>query len=353
MNGARLKLARVGAGLSLRKLSDEIGSLVSHTKLASCENNNEHLDSRSLMAVCLRLGINEDYLLGKDEISLEGVEWRKNRITSRREEAQVESVVIDRLQRYLNVEELLNISSRTWARPKGIKKVNELLDAETAANELRKRWDVGNNPIFGLGEFLEEKGIKVLKVKLPTSVSGLTCWATSIDGEKSPVIIINEENTGERIRFTMAHELGHMILDCSKHANEEKVAHRFAGAFLMPGAPIRKEVGTHRQSIEMAELFELKQVYGVSVQALAYRLKDLGIISRATLGSLFDEFEELGYRTPPYREPNPIKVESIDRFKRLCIRAFSEKAIDEAKVASLLGVKLSVLDEILGPPQAR
>ena len=60
----------------------------------------------------------------------------------------------------------------------------------------------------------------------------------------------------------------------------EKAAHRFAGAFLMPAEALWSEVGKRRTAVGWDELFKLKQLSGVSVQALTYRCKDLGMFNR-------------------------------------------------------------------------
>lgn len=78
----------------------------------------------------------------------------------------------------------------------------------------------------------------------------------------------------------------------------EKAANRFASALLMPADAIRAEVGAHRSSISLGELVNLKIRFRVSVQALAYRCKDLGIINAATFSELFNTFAERGWRSP-------------------------------------------------------
>ena len=100
-----------------------------------------------------------------------------------------------------------------------------------------------------------------------------------------------------------------------------------AGAFLMPAETLRAEIGKHRKSMGWGELFELKRVFGVSVQALTYRCKDLGIFSNSLFRSLFDEFDRRGWRSPPYEEPYAMKGEKPRRFRRLCYRALVEGAV--------------------------
>ncbi len=126
--------------------------------------------------------------------------------------------------------------------------------------------------------------------------------------------------------------------------------HRFASAFLMPADTLWQEVGKNRSSLSLGELFELKAVFKVSVQAITYRLKDLRIINEALYKKLFDDFERLGWRKPPYDEPGKIAAERPERFRRLCFRAVAEGAVSESKAAELLGITERELDRQMEQP---
>ena len=141
-----------------------------------------------------------------------------------------------------------------------------------------------------------------------------------------------------------------MVLDVAPKVDEEKAAHRFAGAFLMPAETLRAEVGRRRRSVSLVELFDLKRIFGVSVQALTYRCKDLGIFNNALFRRLFDEFSRRGWRNPPYREPHAMEGEVPRRFERLCFRALAEGAISEAKAAELLGSSVHELNRRMEVP---
>jgi Zn-dependent peptidase ImmA (M78 family) len=212
---------------------------------------------------------------------------------------------------------------------------------------VREHWGLGSNPIPapGLAELLEERGIKVLALSLPGTLSGLTCWVRRKHGGRVPAIVVNTDEHGERQRFTLAHELGHMVLEVDRTVDVEKASHRFAGAFLMPAETLRAEVGKHRSTISIGELVLLKRYFGASMQAITYRSKDLGVISTATYSRLFEEFGRRGWRSPPYREPEPLPGEAPKRFKRLCYRALAEDAVSEAKTAELLGISVGQLKE--------
>ena len=97
-------------------------------------------------------------------------------------------------------------------------------------------------------------------------------------------------------------------------------------------------MGKHRTSIGLGELLALKHRFGVSIQALTHRCKDLSIIGQSLYRSLFAEFECLGWRRPPYKEFGAMTGEAPSRFNRLCLRALSEGAITDLKAAEFLEV---------------
>lgn len=353
MTGKRIKLARRRNGWSLRELEAQLGNLVSAQALGKYERNEMTPSSRVLMALADSLGVSESYLVGQSGIGLEGVEFRERKIASKKEEARVEAATIDLLERYLEVEEILQVSSRSWSRPReGRFPARELADAESAALRLRDHWELGTNPfpVPGIAEFFEERGIKAAFLDLRRNVSGLTSWVRRKDGAPVPVIIANGNQSGERQRFTLCRELGHMMLEPGAGVDDERAADRFAGAFLMPADSIWSEIGKHRRSISLGELFALKGLYGVSVQVIAYRLKDLGIISPSAFKGLFSLFARRGWLKGSFPEPHPLPEERPTRFRRLCYRALAEEAISEAKAAELLGVTVRELNRAMEEP---
>lgn len=351
MIGKRLQLARKAAGLSLRDLEARIDKIVSAQALSKYERDEMMPSSDVLRAIARALGVSESYLLGQSGLRLEVVEFRKNWMTSRKEEARIEASVLSAVERYLEIEDLVALASAVWNRPQGAPfPVHEPADAEAAAVRLRAAWNLGGEPIPNLAEFLEERGIKVIPLGLGKSVSGLMCKARGSKGNEVPVIVVNKDDTGERQRFTLAHELGHLVLDAPSGAKGEKLAHWFAGAFLMSAETLWQEVGKHRSVLSIGELFELKVLFKVSVQAITYRLKDLQIIGEPLFKRLFDHFEAEGWRNPPYAEPGAIPAERPERFRRLCFRAVAEGAVSESKAAELLGVSVRQLDRMLEQP---
>jgi len=350
MIGQRLKLARSAAGLSLRDLSSEMGNLVTAQAIGKYERNDAQPGSKVLIALSRALKVSVDYLAGDQELVLEDVDFRKKSITSVKEVAQVEAQTLHLVERYLMVEELLALPSSEWAAPpESPYPARQLADAERAAEKVREAWELGVDPIPNFIELLEERGIKILSVRL-SNIDGLTAKVSRGNKPAAPVIVLNSESWGERQRFTLAHELGHMVLNMRGGLDSEKAAHRFAGAFLMPAESIWGEIGKHRTSIGWGELFELKKLFGVSVQAIVYRCHDLDIFPQGLHQSLFKQITKEGWRKPPYEEPYAMKPERPIRFNRLCFRALSEGAISEAKAAELLGITVHQLIQVMDQP---
>jgi len=349
MIGARLKLARAAAGLSLRELEHGLQGLVTAQAIGKYERDEMMPSSSVLIALARALEVSEEYLLNPAEIDLVGVEFRKKKLTSARETAEVQARILSEVERYLEVEQILAVHTPEVFPAKVRPRVKSVEEVDAAAKELRKRWHLGDDAIPNLCEFLEEKGIKICAIALPDNVSGVQATVKSADGAGLPVIVVNANDPGERQRFTVAHELGHLYLDIPKQVNPEPLCHRFAGAFLVPGQMLRREVGNYRHAISLRELFQLKQLFGVSAQAIAYRCKDLGIINQPTFSGVFKVFGIKGWRR---KEPNALPKERPSRFERLCIRALAEDVISEAKASELLRKTVrEVVESLDRPPE--
>ena len=349
MIGNRLKLARSAAGLSLRSLEERIGGRVTAQAIGKYERDETMPSSGVIIALAKALGVTVEYLTSDQDLVLEAVEFRKKSISRKREERRVQAGVVDLLERYLSVEELLALPSMEWNKPREAPYpvVGDLMAVDHAALSLRAHWGLGRNPIPSMVELLEESGIKVLAFDLDT-IGGLTAHARRGSNRIASVIVVNSGDTGERQRFTLTHELGHLVLDGG--ADAEKAAQRFAGAFLMPADVLRMEIGKRRTSIGWNELFTLKRRFGVSVQALVYRCRDIGIINDALFGRLFRAMSGFGWRSPPYPEPGQLAPERPSRFERLCSRAVAESVISDAKAAELLGKSVRELHRWMEQP---
>jgi Zn-dependent peptidase ImmA (M78 family)/DNA-binding XRE family transcriptional regulator len=349
MIGRRLKGARSASGYSLRALSDVIDNKVSAQAIGKYERNEDMPRSGVLLALARALNISVDFLMSDDELELEGVEFRKSASSSVKEIASIEAKTLNRVEKYLAVESLLNLSSQEWDAPHEAPYwASEPRDAEDAARNLRASWQLGHDPIPMLSELLEERGIKVMSLDVDR-VDGLAAKVRRRDKHSARVIMIKRHTWAERKRFSLAHELGHMVLKVGEGYDPERAANRFAGAFLIPAEVLRQEIGARRTDISIGELIGLKRRFGVSIQAITYRCKDLEIITQATFGRLFKIYSDRGWRSEPFEEPHsmPWDREEPMRFQRLCFRALSEGLIGLSRAAELLEIRVKELEERL------
>ncbi len=341
MFGDRLRLARKKAGFSLRGLSDALAGEVTAQAIGKYERGEMMPSSRVLNRLTRVLGVSLQYLLSEQVEELEGVAFRKRSSTSARDRARVEAEVIDRLQRYLTIEEILGLDDGAWRTPRlGSRFLGQVDDGEVVADDMRDEWRLGVDPIPNMTSLLEDRGVKVLVIALPQRVSGIACLVRRrLRSSKVPVIVVNREVTLERRRMTLAHELAHHLVDANSPVHHERAANVFAGAFLMPRTHLVREIGTRRKAIGYRELIQLKWMYRVSAAALMMRLKQVGVIDPSTLAYAFQTFA----REWRSSEPEPLEElgaagghELPRRFERLCYWALAERLISLGKACELL-----------------
>lgn len=355
----RLILARRKAGYSLRDLSAAMGEKVTAQAIGKYERGESIPSSGVLIALAKALDVSVNYLMDTQGIELSGVEFRTKASTSAKDRAHVQTMVLEWIERYLQIETVLELDSAQWHSPvPKPRKLAKIGDAEKLAEEVREKWELGLDPIPNMTELLEEKGLKVLTTDIPDRVSGFTCMVQRPSNlPPLPVIVVNSQYSLERRRLTLAHELAHRVIDTDSlpDKEEEKAANLFAGAFLMPREHLRREVGKHRNALGYKELLDLKRLYRVSGAALLMRLRQLDVISDATLVYAFQSIAR-GWRTQePAEIESPIERgtrERARRFERLCYRALAEGLISLSKAAELLRLPVPDVETGLkGPPR--
>jgi hypothetical protein len=116
----------------------------------------------------------------------------------------------------------------------------------------------------------------------------------------------------------------------------EKAAFRFGAAFLAPADLVRGDVGDSRRRVALGELILLKRRYGMSIQSLVCRLRDLGIISEGGATALWKQINARGWKQ---EEPDPLEPERPQWARRAALRAIAEGSltVDEAEI--MIGVR--------------
>src|ERR1700676_3488703 len=135
----RIKLARRKAGFSLRDLSAAMDERVTAQAIGKYERGEDVPSSGVLSALAKALDVSLGYLLDTQGIKLSGVEFRTKASTSAKDRAHVETEVLEWIERYLQVEVLLELDSADWQSPFAKpRKLRDVTDAEELAADVRK-----------------------------------------------------------------------------------------------------------------------------------------------------------------------------------------------------------------------
>ena len=329
----RFKSARLLNGLSLQDLADKLNNTISRQALHKYEKGEVIPDNEMLKKLCSVLNVNTDYFLKTTTVELGSIEFRMTSKSSVKEESQIIEQTKDYLTRYFELEEILKISSIFNNPIESFPIINNYNQIEEAAQELRNTWHLGCDPISNVIELLENNHIKVIEIEASNEIDGLQTIANC----NIPVIAINKTKCykEDRKRFTIIHELAHLLLKFGdlNYKQKEVLCHQFAGAVLFPKDAVFKELGIQRHRLMIQELGGLKQKYGISIQAIAMRAKDLGIISDNYCKQFFFVIKQMGWRID---EPIDYKGnDNLLRFDQLLFRALAENLITIEKAATL------------------
>ncbi len=340
--GRRLFSARKMAGLSMAALAEKAGAVVSKQAISKYEKGQINPGSEVLIALAKALDIKVDYFFKPSQIILAGLEFRKKSKLGKKAEEQIKYQTLDFLQKYLEIEDILNVQT-PYVNPVSQTLIKNKADIEVAAQEIREKWKLGEGPVPHLIELLEDKGFKVFEVSDFEHFDGLSGFASGID---LPVVAVYKDSNLVRKRFTLAHELGHLLLDFSQAEGQdvEKLCHSFAGALLLPETVMRRELGQKKRSrITPWELKKLKGIFGVSIQAIMARARNLSIISAATYKSFCIFVRKNGWHKD---EPGEYRGREVaNRFKQLVYQGVAEEIISFSKGAGLLNKTVAQLDQ--------
>lgn len=345
MLGERIRQGRIAAGLSLRDLAEKVG--LSAMAISKYERGEIKPSSDVLLRLAQALNVRTEYFFRSTQVELVDVEFRKHPKLPKKDEDRVLADVREQVERWLTLESILPASwPKAFKVPAGIRgRVSSYDEIEQVADFVRKAWDLGTNPIRDLMEEFEAEGIKVIVTPRDgdKKFDGLVALANG-----QPVIVVGEDWPGDRQRFTLAHELGHLMLrgrlsgDLKK--DEESACNRFAGAFLVPKQEALKALGESRSSLEPRELYLLKMEWGLSMQGWLHRAQDLKIINASSAKKLWGFFFASGWKQTEPGEPYP--KECARRFPQVIYRALAENLIGESKAAELLGIGVGDLRDL-------
>ena len=356
MFGQRLRLARKRAGLSMQSLATRMTPRVTAQAISKYEAGKMMPSAAVLAGLGNALDVSLDFLMSSQVGALDGLQFRKHSSASARDRAKAEAVLIDNLERYLAIENILDMPEPAdWFDGLRGDSVASEAQIDAKADAVRDAWRLGMDPIPSLCTLLEDKGVKVIEDDLPESINGLACEVLRGGKPVAEAVLVSSRTNVERRRFTLAHELAHRVIRSTGNPaiRLEAAMNRFAGAFLIPGQRLREEAGADRHRITYYEIIRLKQTFGVSAAAMLIRLGQVGVLQQARVQHAFRTFA----RSWRKAEPSPVHADqgfaALDRprrFERLVWRAVAEELISPIRAAELLTQSLDVVEQWISGP---
>ena len=166
---------------------------------------------------------------------------------------------------------------------------------EKAAVAIRKLWGLGAEPVEHFERHIEANGIVLVQDEVLTDdMDAVSRWQSG----RPYILFAKETISAVRVQYNLAHELGHIVLHAGVEVNSknlpriEKQANRFAGAFLLPQSTFAREA--FRTSLN--HFLFLKSRWKVSIAAMVYRARDLGLLSENQYKYLWRQMNAQGIR---------------------------------------------------------
>ena len=319
MIGARLKQARMRAGMTQSGLADELQKVdfqITKQSISKYEREKSFPSAEFLLLASRALDVPSAYLLHEPAKAVEWLAFRCRARMSQREKAKIMAYAQDIAELQIELRDLFY--PEPWPELPSIC-VRSLEEAETAAAQLRDHWQVGNRPLHNLAQTAEDRGLVVIGWEDQTGLfDGLSGHCGG-----APVTVIDTSVPADRQRLTLAHEIGHLVMDApDDEADEEKLAFRFAAALLAPADHARRELGNRRSHLDWGELESLKRKYGLSMAAWVRRAYDLDIINCSVYTNMNRDLRTRGWHK---EEPGEFRGEEAPlQLTQLAQRAVSE-----------------------------
>ncbi|MEW6326364.1 MAG: XRE family transcriptional regulator [Thermodesulfobacteriota bacterium] len=356
--GKRLLAARETAGFSITQAAQKLG-FKNYQTLSAVEKGARKVNAHELIMMARLYGRSLDYFLESDIAPDPAPLWRK---TAKTDVNQVQRQFFSFLQNYSNLEHLLGLKRR-W---KDIQKnydrddfsYNGFEQADKLGAEIHNLLDLGSRPSSNLLNVLENRlRFKVLHLPLGDGVSG----ASVVDNTVGAGVLINANDAPWRRNFDLAHELFHIITwdvfspeeigTGTTKTRPEQYADIFASSLLLPENHLRealKETATDNE-IRIVDIIELAKEFGVSTEAVIWRLVNLKIIKKLTAQKVLDNpnFRDLDrdMRKGLYGKERPSKFPS--RFISLACRCLMEGKISRGTFAEYLEIDRAEIDDYL------
>lgn len=318
--GERLRSARMYRGLTLTELAKR--TEISKQSLSLYENDNNTPDYMKVRLLASELNFPYDYFFQKDSYAAKTeTTYFRSLASATKKDRTAQSIKLEYVAKmyeilleFISFPEM-NLPSVDFVGCDDVfecENEDAIQEIEDIAAQVRKYWDIGTGPIKDLQYLLEKNGIIVTGFDTNEDKIDAFSQRTIVAGNDIYFIAVALGNRPEgRIRFDMAHELGHILLHPWSEDLEaitkdefkarERQANMFASAFLLPRDSFGKDIASYPTDLKYYQF--LKNKWKVSIQAMIYRTHQLSIMSDNQYQYLMRQVSKNGWRI---KEPGDV-----------------------------------------------
>lgn len=291
----RLRIARQAAMLRKKDLAELVG--VSAAAVSQYENGSSTPSPKVVAGLSLALGMSPGFFASDrplGEAPAVTAHFRSLRSTSKQERDRAFAHALLTWELSTVINEYVRLPAPSLPTDLAVRPDDSVAAIEVAARNTREALGLGTGPIPHVVRLLESRG--VVCTRLPARTRRV--FAFSCDFPGRPVVVLSTERAHRAAgRFDAAHELGHLVLHPDEEPGThavERHANSFASEFLAPSAEI---VDLLPRRVDWKALLQLKETWGISMQALLYRSKSLGVMSDHVYRRAVTELSSRGWRT--------------------------------------------------------
>lgn len=290
----RLRIARQAAMLRKKDVAELVG--VSAAAVSQYEKGSTRPSARVVAALALALGMPIEFFAADRPLGQAPTttpHFRSLRATTQqeRDRAFVHALLTWELAQ--SVQRYVRFPALDLPEHLAVRVDEPVTRVEEAARQTRLHWNLGSGPIPNMVRLLESRG--VISTRLPAHTQRVFAFSCAFPS-RPVVVLATERSPCAASRFDTAHELAHLVLHHDEEAGShavERQAHAFAAEFLAPSDEIAEQLP---RTANWAEFLELKGVWGMSMQALLYRARTLGVITENTYRRAMSEVSARGWR---------------------------------------------------------
>jgi len=326
-NGNMILLAREIRGFSQQELAERIG--MSKANIGKIENGDTTVKEPFLELIAEATNFPVSFFKQENKVYPEHLIYRKRE--------KVSAGLLTPINAKVNIIRFhVQYLLKTLDIPNPQLPLFEVTEKDTPqiiAHKVRKAWRIEKPLINDTVKLLEKNGIAIASFNFGTERVDSRCVLTET---KFPIIIYNKAMLGDRQRFSLAYQLGHLVMHTAANVNWERdIAHEanlFAAEFLMPESEIRKDF---ENDITLPLLAELKLKWKASMISLLYRADDLGYLTPNQKRYLVQQFNDQKIRR---REPLEldVPVEQPSLIRKWISEIKAKQKLDMKGMASLL-----------------